>query len=573
MIFTLVVQHFPEVPENMCLHPHSVDPVPKETARVAKAAFPKGTTYMTMRDELGAIFEDEDFTHLFPSRGQPAMAPWRLALVTIMQFAEGLSDRQAADAVRARIDWKYALSLELADPGFDASVLCEFRSRLLEGDSERLLFDHLLEKYREMGLVKARGKQRTDSTRILAVVRGLNRLELVGESMRHALDALATVAPQWLRELVHEEWTQRYARRLDDHRLPKGKEARQEEAEKIGADGYGLLNEILSEGSPAWLRQIPAVETLRRVWVQNFFYDESANVRWRTSEEGIPRSTDYISSPFDPDCRYARKFTTSWVGYRIHITETCEEGLPNVITDVQTAPGPVADGDATPLIHEALKEKDLLPETQFVDTGYLDAELLAESEKNYGVDLYGPTRPDYKWQARERTGFEAAAFAIDWENEVATCPEGKESLSWTPAIDRQNTKVMKIKFSGKDCMPCPSRDLCIRSVKDYKRRTISIRRPREHHEALQRAREREGTAEFKAQYTRRAGVEGTISRAVRTCEVRRSRYIGLSKTHLHHLLSATSLSFLRVGEWLMGVPKAKTSRSPFARLMAQPAAA
>jgi transposase len=557
----------------MCLHPHLVDPIPEETARVAKAAFPKGTTYMTMRDELGAIFEDEDFAHLFPSRGRPAMAPWRLALVTIMQFAEGLSDRQAADAVRARIDWKYALSLELADSGFDASVLCEFRSRLLEGDSERLLFYHLLERYREMGLLKARGKQRTDSTRILAVVRGLNRLELVGETMRHTLDVLATLAPEWLRERVHEEWTQRYARRLDDHRLPKSKEARRDEAEKMGADGHELLEAIYSESAPAWLRELPAVETLRRVWLQNFFHDQDGNMKWRTSEMGIPPSSGFVGSPFDPEARYARKFTTSWVGYRVHITETCEEGLPNIITDVQTAPGPVADGDATPIIHEALKERNLLPERQFVDTGYLDAELLAESKKRYGVDLYGPTRPDYKWQARERTGFEAAAFTIDWDNEVATCPEGKQSLSWTPAIDGQNTKVMKIKFSGKDCMPCPSRDLCIRSVKDYKRRTISIRRPREHHEALQRAREREGAAEFKARYTSRAGIEGTVSRAVRTCEVRRSKYIGLTKTHLHHLLSATSLSFLRVGEWLMGVSKAKTRRSPFARLMAQPAAA
>jgi len=528
---------------------------------------------MTMKDTLGEVFEDEDFAHLFPSRGQPAMAPWRLALVTIMQFAEGLSDRQAADAVRGRIDCKYALSLKLDDPGFDGSVLSEFRTRLLEGGSERLLFDHILERFREMGLVKARGRQRTDSTRILAVVRGLNRLELVGETMRRTLDVLSTVAPEWLQKRVRPEWIERYVRRLDDEKLPKSKEARQEEAEKIGVDGYELLDEVLSEGSHAWLRQIPAVETLRKVWLQNFFYDESGNVRWRTSEEGIPRSTQYINSPIDPDCRYARKFTTSWVGYRVHITETCEDGLPNIITDVQTAPAPVADGDATPLIHEALKEKDLLPEIQLVDTGYLDAELLAESKKNYGVDLFGPTRPDYKWQAREKSGFEAAAFTIDWDNEVAICPEGKESLSWTPAIDKQVNKVMKIKFSGKDCMPCPSRDLCIRSVKDYKRRTVTIRRPKEHHEALQRAREREETAEFKAEYTRRAGVEGTISRAVRTCEVRRSRYIGLTKTHLHHLLSATSLSFLRVGEWLMGIPKATTRRSPFARLTAQPAAA
>jgi transposase len=417
-----------------------------------------------------------------------------------------------------------------------------------------------------------RGKQRTDSTRILAVVRGLNRLELVGESMRHALDVLATVAPEWLQERVRPEWVERYARRLDDHRLPKSKEARQGEGEKIGADGHELLDAIYSEDAPAWLREVPAVETLRRVWLQNFFHDQDGNVKWRTSEIGIPPSSKFVDSPFDPEARYARKFTTSWVGYRVHITETCEEGLPNIITDVQTTPGPVADGDATPIIHEALKQKDLLPETQFVDTGYLDAELLAESKKNYGVDLYGPTRPDYKWQAREKTGFEAAAFTIDWENEQATCPEGKKSLSWSPAIDRQNNKVVKIKFSGKDCMPCPSRDLCIRSVKEYKRRTVTVR-VKEHHEALKMAREREGTADFKEQYAKRAGIEGTVSRAVRTCDVRRSKYIGLTKTHLHHLLSATSLSFLRVGEWLMAIPKATTRRSSFARLMAQPAAA
>jgi transposase len=556
----------------MCLHPHSVEPVPEETARVAKAAFPKGTTYMTMRDELGAIFEDEDFAHLFPRRGQPAMAPWRLALVTIMQFAEGLSDRQAADAVRARIDWKYALSLELADPGFDASVLSEFRSRLLEGGAERLLFDHLLERFREMGLVKARGKQRTYSTRILAVVRGLNRLELVGETMRHALDALSTVAPEWLRGRVREEWTQRYIRRLDDEKLPKSKEERQAEAEKIGADGYELLGDVLSEGSPAWLRQIPAVETLRKVWLQNFFYDQGGNVRWRTSEEGIPRSARYVNSPIDPDCRYARKFTTSWVGYRVHLTETCEEGLPNIITDVQTAPAPIADGDATPIIHEALKEKDLLPQIQFVDTGYLDAELLVESKRKYGVDLYGPTRPDYRWQARAKQGFGMQDFQIDWDRKKAICPEGHESVEWMPFVDNRGNDVIRLKFSTTDCGSCPSRELCTQSDAKYPRRRLTIR-PKEQYEALQRAREREETADFKEQYARRAGIEGSISRAVRTSEVRRSRYIGLAKTHLQHLLSATSLSFLRVGEWLMGVPKATTRRSPFARLMLAPVAA
>ncbi len=170
----------------MCLHPRPVDPVPERTARVARAAFPNGNPYMRMRDELGTIFEDEDFAGLFPERGRPAFSPWRLALVTIMRFSEDLSDRQAADAVHARIDWKYALSLELDDPGFDASVLCEFRTRLLDNGDERLLFDVLLERFREMGLVKAHGRQRTDSTHMLGCARNL-KLDQAGPQLPDAL--------------------------------------------------------------------------------------------------------------------------------------------------------------------------------------------------------------------------------------------------------------------------------------------------------------------------------------------------------------------------------------------------
>src|SRR5947209_6762225 len=121
----------------MSLKPQTISPVPEETARVARAAYPKGNVYMYMRDELGTIYEDTSFAHLFPNNGQPAEAPWRLALVTIIQFAEGLSDRQAADAVRGRIDVKYALGLDLSDPGFDASVLSEFRTRLIEGEASQ----------------------------------------------------------------------------------------------------------------------------------------------------------------------------------------------------------------------------------------------------------------------------------------------------------------------------------------------------------------------------------------------------------------------------------------------------
>jgi transposase len=198
----------------MSLHPQDVPPVPEETRRVARAAFPRGHVCMRMRDELGTIYHDHLFAHLFPARGQPAEAPWRLALTTVRQFAEGLSDRQAADAVRSRIDWKYALSLELTDPGFDHTVLSEFRTRLVTGQAEQLLLETLLTQVRERGLLKVRGRQRTDSTHVLAAIRVLNRRELVGETLRHALNSLAVVAPDWLRAWVPPAWFDRYGPRL-----------------------------------------------------------------------------------------------------------------------------------------------------------------------------------------------------------------------------------------------------------------------------------------------------------------------------------------------------------------------
>jgi transposase len=168
-----------------------------------------------------------------------------------MQFAEGLSDRQAADAVRGRIDWKYALALPLTDPGFDASVLSEFRSRLLAGQAEQLLFETLLIRFRAAGLLKARGRQRTDSTHVLGAIQMLNRLECVGETLRQALNLLATVAPDWLQTWVPSDWFERYTRRFEDYRLPPGRPERYALAETMGADGFELLRRLYALDAPA----------------------------------------------------------------------------------------------------------------------------------------------------------------------------------------------------------------------------------------------------------------------------------------------------------------------------------
>ena len=552
----------------MSLQPRPVPPIPIETARVAHAAFAKGNVFLRMRDELGAIYDDVAFASLFPRRGQPAVAPWRLALVTIFQFAEDLSDRQAAEAVRGRIDWKYALSLDLTDPGFDASVLCEFRGRLVAGSAERLLLDVLLQRFCERALLKARGRQRTDSTHVLAAVRALNRLELVRETMRHVLDVLAEVAPGWLVGKARAEWVKRYQRQSDEWRLPKGKEAQRTLAEQIGRDGMDVLTAIAAAEAPAWLREVPAVEMLRRIWVQNDLLTEDG-VRWRTTEDGLPPSGQFISSPHDADAHLGKKGSLCWIGDNVSLTETCEDDAPNLITHVETTAAPTADGEVTPHVHADLLAKGLLPAVHLVDTGFLDAELIATSKRDYGVNVLGPTRPDVKWQAKEGTGFAAQQFVIDWEMKRATCPAGKISTGWTPAIDKRTNHVIKIKFSSTDCRVCASRDLCIRSKKKYARRTVTIR-TQEHYAALQARRAEENTPAYAAEYRRRAGIEGTISQGVRRCGMRRARSVGRAETHLDHVFTAAASNDVRVADWLTNLPRAQTRHSKFATLMARP---
>jgi len=547
------------------LRPQPIGPVPEETARVAHAAFRKGHPYLRLADELGALFTDEPFAALFPTHGQPAFAPWRLALVTILQFAEGLADCPAADAVRSRIDWKYVLRLELADPGFDASVLSEFRTRLIEGRAETRLLDSVLGWCREQKLLTSRGRQRTDSTHVLAAVRALNRLEVVGETMRHALNNLAIVAPDWLSQHAPSDWVARYDRRAADDRLPTSKAARDTLVLTIGADGYALLAMIYGVNAPPWLREIPAVQTVRQVWMQQYQLVEGS-AQWRGADT-IPPASIFISSPYDRGAHYAKKRTTQWVGYKVHVTETCADELPHLITDVETTSGPTADGEMTPVIHATLAQRELLPAIHLVDTGFLDAALLVSSRTDYQVELVGPTRRDYHGQAREGTGFAVAHFQVDWGQQHATCPAGHTSMSWTPAVDKRTNQVIKIKFSSRDCRPCPYRSQCTRSQMKRPRRTITVRADAEFH-ALQAARQREGTEAFAAAYAQRAGIEGTLSRGIRTGRLRQIRSIGLAKTRLGHLLTAVALNFLRLGEWFADMPRAKTRRSPFVTLMA-----
>src|SRR5215213_9089651 len=340
----------------MSLKPAVIQPVPEETARVARAAFRKGNPLLELRDELGTIFSDEGFVDLFPRLGQPGLPPWRLALVTLLQFRENLPDRQAAEAVRARIDWKYLLGLELTDPGFDHSVLCEFRSRLLTGSAEERLLGKLLEACQARGLLKARGRQRSDTTHVLASVRLLNRLELVGETLRAALNELATVAPDWLRA-APRAWYERYALRVEDGRLPRTAAGREAYARTVGEDGFALLGRLDEPATPEELRRLPQVEVLRQVWARHFVREGGAppgeGVRLRAKDEPPPPATEPIESPYDTQARFRTRSGIGWTGYIVHLTETCDDDSIHLITHAMTTTAAVHEAKCTTAIHEA----------------------------------------------------------------------------------------------------------------------------------------------------------------------------------------------------------------------------
>jgi len=534
---------------------------------------------VVIRDELGELFADEAFAAAFGVRGRPGWSPGRLVLVTVLQFAENLTDRQAAEAVRVRIDWKYCLGLDLADEGFDHSILSEFRARLVDNGLEEKALDLLLAALIARGLLGPGGKQRTDSTHVLAAVRDLNRLELAGESVRAALEALAVAAPDWLGDTLDvSDWSTRYATRVDSWRLPASQTKRAALAAAYGVDGFTLLRAVYGPDAPQWLAWLPAVDVLRQVLLQNYVVTTDRRgrevIRRREAEvDGLPPGKWRLTSPYDTDARRGGKRDMFWTGYKLHISETCtdesdrtgpdEPGrLPNIITNVATTDAAVPDTAMTTPIHESLARRGLLPQQHLVDSGYPSGDLLVESADRFGVSLVTPMLADVSVQARAGTGFQAAAFDVDFDQQQVTCPQGKTSASWSPTTQRGLDTIV-VKFDTGTCQACPVKTQCTTAKRGGRQLTI---RPRRVHQAMQHARAHQNTREFQQTYKLRAGVEGTIRQAVAVTDTRHTRYRGLEKTHLEHVCSAVALNLVRLDAYFNDVPLDRTRTSNLARL-------
>lgn len=438
----------------------------------------------------------------------------------MLQYAEGLTDRQAADQVRARMDWKFLLGLELDDPGFDTSVLSLFRARLIEHGLEQKALELVLERLQELGLLKAGGRQRTDSTHALAAVRTLNRMEFVGETLRAALEALAVAAPAWLSALITAEWAERYGPRVDDHRFPKGEEVREKWSRQVGEDGFFLMEVVYAPAAPCWLREIEAVQVLWKAWIQQYHRDEKG-VRWREGKD-LPPVHHRLCSPYDTHAHWGIKRGSVWIGYKTHLTETCEPDMPHVITQAATTDAVVADTKMTEPVHRTLTDRDLLPEVHIVDAGYTTAALFVSAHER-GMELLGPAPHDSSLQSRQKQGFACGDFTIDWDTKSANYPGGQRSFEWWEQKHHRNgTPLIKVFFSAGHCVPCPKQTQCTKPPNGRRGRGLTFL-PRDRYEALEAARRAHDTDEWKERYEIRAGAEGTISQAVRVNGLRRTR--------------------------------------------------
>ncbi|MEU2517137.1 IS1182 family transposase [Streptomyces syringium] len=549
----------------MSLEPRLDEGVPQLTARVVRAVFPKGTLAVRIREVMGPVFDDAAFAGAFPARGRPAISPGALALVSVLQYAEGLSDRQAADQVRARMDWKFLLGLELDDPGFDFTVLSDFRSRLIEHGLEEQVLEVMLARLSDTGVLRAGGRQRTDSTHVLAAVRTLNRMEFVGETLRAALEALAAAAPDWLAGVIDSSWVERYGARIDSYRFPKGDHVRREWAEQVGRDGFAFLDAVGQAAAPLWLREIPAVRVLHRAWSEQYHRDRQ-EVRWREGKD-LPPGRQRLASPYDIDARYGAKRGSGWTGYKTHLTETCEPGTAHLITNVETTDATVDDTAMTETIHQRLGKRQMMPDEHVVDAGYVTAAHILAARNDHGITLLGPVGTDTSHGKRDKQtpDLSQAAFHVDWDTQKVTCPQGKTSASWSDRRKPSGTPVAQIYFAFTDCEPCTLRHHCTKATRGRWGRQLSLL-PREQQQILAQQRDEQQTDEWKARYDIRAGIEGTISQAVRRTRLRRTPYRGQAKTHLANVLSASAINIIRLDAWLHGTPVGKTRTSHLTRL-------
>ena len=485
-------------------------------------SLPELSGYMKICQEV--IFpkiKDTDFEDMYKEGGRPPVSPRVLMCVTILQFLERLPDRQTIRNLIYRLDWKVALELELEYSGFSYQLLSVWRQRIVEHDKAKKVFDRIIEELKERGLIRKDGKQRIDSTHVLAEIKELTRVELMTETLRLAVIDIRNMGLHFP-ELIEEIITT-YGSGINLYQL--GSKERERILKEAGQDMLKLV-EYIDKKIPTPSRT-KNINTLKVVFKQNFTVNEGSS-----EAELIKISTgkDHICSPHDTEARYGSKHKN--IGYKAQIVETAERGKTNFIVDVEEEDNEETDhGKLTKTINR-VEEKDLKPKRVYVDQGYVDGDTLSES-KAKDVEVYGPIENSNKALRNE--------FKYDMAKDKYICPAGK--ISGRKHEDTNGSTIYQ--FSFRDCKDCSLREKCrprvTRNCKDGKFIRVDV-----NHEHIEAQRKLMKTESFKEEMKNRNAIEGTISGMKRGYNFFRCRYRGRKKFRLQLFFTAIAFNIKRL---------------------------
>ena len=510
--------------------------IPEDTARVGQAILSDDSPYRLIGDEAGSFLSLNDFALMYSIGGRGAICPIILALVTVFQALEGIPDRVAAEWAVTRLDWKYALHLSLTWRGFHYSDLSNFRKRMIEHGQERWMFDRVLDWVRSHGLLKRHSKQRTDSTHVLGQVARLSRLELVWETLRKVLRAMEKESPTWYSTVIPAAFHEAYSVRQSDWRLSQA-DVKQKMGD-AGRDGYWLLDSIETQ-APSEVQDLTEVETLRTVLSQQY-----QRLEGKVTVRKPPiKGKDIVVSPHETEARWAKKRSTQWRGYKVHVTETVvekeetdeEDRDVSFLTDIETSAANDGDNEAVDEIQDRLEARDLRPEKHYLDQGYVSGPNLAHSA-DAGTILMGPAPAN---TSRKPEGYRQSDFQFDWARQEATCPEGQKSMVWYERPQEDGYVGAEIQFQT-NCDGCAERAQCAPGKCG---RTLTVS---PYHEHLDARRAEQQTTEFWEEMKHRPAIEGTLSALVRKHGARRARYRGKAKVRLQHLSIGAAVNIKRL---------------------------
>jgi len=532
---------------NMAYCNHPLGPVPDCTERLAKVLL-RGQArrrFIILAEQLTELFSEfeSQLEASYPDAGQWGIHPFRVIGLLLLQAMEGLSDRQATEMVVLNVGWKLVLRLPMDHEGWNDSILSKARDRFLETQVLMELFDAFLASAKDKGYLNVI-KQRVDATHIEACVRSLNRVELVLETVRNAIEALTEEDVNFVRSIRRENWLKRYyLDRPFNYRLPKSDSERTKMAEAAGDDGFHILKSI--EQAPKDKRNafenLQAIETLRKVLEEQFSSEDRGKPKFKESKELKP-SGIRIASPYEPEARNACKGETNWTGYKAHLTETCVKGFPNLITQVETTVGTENDSETLPKITESLSLRNLKPEKLFTDSGYVNVDLLSRLKSELGIDVMARLANGHSWQSQQGKGFDQSSFSINWSKRQVTCPAQATSVQWKNTNDGGSN----VHFAKEQCSSCPFKTDCTKG--EYRVLHLKSESVWRHMQAMK---ERQQTQEFRDECKIRAGVEGTQSEFAKVVG-RQSTVRGLAKVHQKNVLAAIAMNFKRMTDWMNG---------------------